>query len=175
MKKTVVLFFLLLIIAVGCARTWICQPLETYKPTEAVPPASVCQPCHQAQFDSWEKSHHAEAERMVKIPVPELRECGACHDGLAAHAAEPDKRPASVTQMSRTERNTLCGKCHYNQMLFGGDAINPTTGTRCSRTLGSRDGKNRSPVLTAIRATKTVRTCWFVSVPISAISAIRRP
>jgi predicted CXXCH cytochrome family protein len=130
MKKTVILSFVVIIIAAGCARSWIYQPLETYKPTEAAPPASVCQPCHQAQFDSWKKTRHSEPERMAKISVPELRECGACHEGLAAHAADSAKTPPAIGKMTKTDRNTLCGKCHYNpklfgQKIFGSSAINP--------------------------------------------------
>jgi len=91
MKKTVILFFLLTIIAAGCARSWIYQPLETCKPSESAPPASVCQPCHQAPFDAWKRTRHSEEQRMAKISIPELRECGACHEGLAAHAADSAK------------------------------------------------------------------------------------
>jgi predicted CXXCH cytochrome family protein len=125
MKKTVILFFLVVIIAAGCARTWVFQPLETYKPSEANPPAAVCQPCHQAQFDAWKRTKHSDEKKMAKIPVAELRECGACHVGLAAHAADPAKTPPPLGKMTKTERNTLCGKCHYNQQVFAGKAINP--------------------------------------------------
>jgi len=93
MKKTVILFFLLTIIAAGCARSWIYQPLETGKPSESAPPASVCQPCHQAPFDAWKRTRHSEEQRMAKISIPELRECGACPEGLAAHAADSAKPP----------------------------------------------------------------------------------
>jgi len=129
MKRTIVLFFLVLgvlVAAAGCAGTWMSQPIESFRPPETVPPSSVCQPCHQDQFDSWKKTRHADGQRMAKIPVPELHECGACHADLSAHAADPQgKRPHRVATMTKTEKNTLCGKCHYSQKLFGGKAINP--------------------------------------------------
>ena len=62
---------------------------------------------------------------MEKIPVIELRACGACHTGLAAHAAAPENLPASITKMTKSEQNMVCGKCHYSQKLFGRRAINP--------------------------------------------------
>lgn len=128
MKRFVILFFLVLavlVIATGCAGTWVTQPIESFRPPEAVPPSSVCQPCHEAQFGSWKKTRHSDGQRMAKIPVAELHECGACHANLAAHAADPSMRPPSVAKMTKTEKNTLCGKCHYNQTLFGGRAIDP--------------------------------------------------
>ena len=126
MKRSVILFFLLAIIAAGCARTWIYQPLDSFRPPEGVPPATVCQPCHQPQVDSWKRTRHAGEKYMAKVTVAELRECGACHDRLAAHAADPGgSRPRHITSLTKTERNTLCGKCHYNLQLFGNDAINP--------------------------------------------------
>jgi predicted CXXCH cytochrome family protein len=71
-------------------------------------------------------SRHAGKAYMARIPVVELHECGACHVDLNAHAADPQgKRPPSVAMMTKTEKNTLCGKCHYSQKLFAGRAINP--------------------------------------------------
>lgn len=109
----------------GCAGTWVTQPIESYKPAEAVPPASACQSCHPEQLETWKNTRHAEMERMAKIPVKELHECGACHGNLAAHIANPGNKPTSIAKMSKTEQNTLCGKCHYSQQLFGNRAINP--------------------------------------------------
>lgn len=125
MKKTVLLFFFVVLTVAGCARTWIYQPLETFRPSEAVPPASTCQPCHEDQFDAWKKNRHSEEKYMAKIPVSELHECAACHDGLSAHAADPGSKPRHISSMTKSEQNTLCGKCHYNQQIFGSGAINP--------------------------------------------------
>ncbi len=128
MKKAILLLFLtlvLLVISAGCARTWMYQPIESYKPSEASPPSAVCQPCHQGQFDSWKKTRHADGQRMAKVPVTELHECGACHANLTAHAADPGSKPQSIAKMTKSEQNTLCGKCHYNQQIFGSKAINP--------------------------------------------------
>jgi len=113
------------LIIAACAGTWTTPGIETYQPTEAVPPASICMPCHPAQVDAWKKNRHSNERAMEKIPVSELHECGACHNGLAAHAAEPDKRPTSVARMTKSEQNVVCGKCHFSQKLFGRKAIDP--------------------------------------------------
>ena len=128
MKRFIVLLFLTLFAAViiaGCAGTWTSPPIESFKPAEAVPPASVCKPCHEAQFDSWKRTRHGDGQRMAMIPVAELHECGACHTGLAAHAADPGSRPSGIAALTKTEKNSLCGKCHYSQKLFAGKAIDP--------------------------------------------------
>lgn len=62
---------------------------------------------------------------MTVIPVTELHECGACHAGLTAHLADPAKTPQKIAALTKTEQNMICGKCHYNQTLFGSKAINP--------------------------------------------------
>ena len=125
MKRPIIALFIVMVLFTGCARTWMYLPVESYRPPEASPPAIVCQPCHQAQYDSWKKTRHADDQRMAKVPVAELHECGACHTNLAAHAGDPVNRPPGIAQMGRTDKNTLCGKCHYNQRLFGSRAINP--------------------------------------------------
>lgn len=129
MKKFVLLLLFALFVAlvlIGCARTWIFQPIETYKPSGAVPPATACQPCHESEFSSWKETRHGEERYMSRIPVAELRECGACHSVTALHLEDPaGNKPTVPTALSKTEKNTLCGKCHYNQNIFGGNAINP--------------------------------------------------
>jgi len=63
---------------------------------------------------------------MARIPLEELRECGACHENAAAHVQAPGPATTpTITALTRTEQNTICGKCHYNQALFGSRAINP--------------------------------------------------
>jgi len=62
---------------------------------------------------------------MARIPVVELRECGACHGNLGAHVADASRVPLKITALTKTEQNTICGKCHFSQALFGRDAINP--------------------------------------------------
>lgn len=125
MKRSFIMIFIIMVFFAGCARTWMSPPIESYKPAEPSPPATVCQPCHQAQFDSWMDTRHADGQRMAKVPVTELHECGACHANLASHAADPNARPQSVAKLTKSEKNTLCGKCHYNQQVFGKKAINP--------------------------------------------------
>lgn len=119
---------LLLLLVAGCARRiWQFQPIESFKPGEDIPSAMVCQPCHQTQYDSWKKTRHSSATHMAVIPFPGLQACGACHAKLAAHAANPTNDHAvTPAGMTKTEQNTLCGKCHFSQELLKGDAINPT-------------------------------------------------
>jgi len=88
MKKIVVMLFVLSFIVVGCAGMWLSPPIESFKPSETVPPSLVCQTCHQDQFDSWKKTRHADGKYMAKIPVTELHECGVCHIDLSAHVAD---------------------------------------------------------------------------------------
>jgi predicted CXXCH cytochrome family protein len=119
-----VLFLSLL--TAGCARTWQFTPIESYKTSETVPPASACAACHQSEYESWKKTRHSSEVHMTLIPVPELRECGACHDNIAAHAADVAVKPGTTpSKLSKTEQNRICGKCHYNQDIFGSGAINP--------------------------------------------------
>lgn len=129
MKKLIVAVFLVIVLsllAAGCARTWQFTPIDSFRPSETVPPASVCQPCHQNAYDSWKKTRHSSEVHMSMVPVKELRECGACHDNIAAHAADAAVKPGiTPAKMTKTEQNRVCGKCHFNQDLFGGAAINP--------------------------------------------------
>jgi predicted CXXCH cytochrome family protein len=63
---------------------------------------------------------------MAIVPFPGLRECGACHGNISAHASDPSVKPeTSPADLSKTEQNTLCGKCHFNQDLLKRSAINP--------------------------------------------------
>jgi predicted CXXCH cytochrome family protein len=127
MKRNPAILILIIVLTLaGCARTWHFTPLESYRPSEAVPVASACQTCHKSQYDSWKMTRHADETRMAIIPIKELQECGACHDNIAAHAANPANKPGTTpSKLNKTEQNTLCGKCHYNQDLFGSRAINP--------------------------------------------------
>ena len=125
MKKVILVSFILLVI-IGCARTWMYHPIEKFRPVGTVPPASVCQSCHPDQFGAWKKNRHGDESRMSRVPVAELRECEACHQNTTAHVADPQaKAPAKIAKMTKTEQNSICGKCHYNQELFKGRAINP--------------------------------------------------
>jgi len=51
-----------------------------------------------------------------------------------------------VAKLTKSEKNTLCGKCHYNQQIFGGKAINPHDRHASSRTSPLRASRSRSPV-----------------------------
>jgi predicted CXXCH cytochrome family protein len=127
MKKiSPILFIIIMLTLVGCARTWQFTPLESFRPADSVPPGSTCQTCHQGEYDSWKKTRHSSETHMAPVPIKELRECGACHDNIAAHAVDPAAKPGpSPARMTKTEQNILCGKCHYNQEILGSSAINP--------------------------------------------------
>ena len=119
-------FACIAVLITGCARTWEFTPLETFKPAETVPPATTCMPCHQQEYDSWKKTQHSSLTHMATVTVPGLSECGACHAGIAAHASDPTVTPGiSPARMTKSEQNLLCGKCHFNQDVLKGDAINP--------------------------------------------------
>ncbi len=125
-RSRIFLGFAVLLLLGGCARTWQFTPIDVYKQVGTIPPASLCQPCHPSEYDSWKKTRHASEVHMAIIPVTGLRECGACHDNVTAHAADASIKPSiSPAQLTRTGQNTLCGKCHFNQDLLGGSAINP--------------------------------------------------
>jgi predicted CXXCH cytochrome family protein len=126
MKKQLAFLFAAIFVLTGCSRTWQFTSIDTFKPTEPAPQTAICQPCHQAEFDSWKKTRHSSETRMSVIPIQDLRACGACHTGLAAHAVDPTVKPGPLPdKMSKTEQNTLCGKCHFNQKLLNSMAINP--------------------------------------------------
>ena len=126
MQKKIVLAIICSLVLFGCARTWDYPRLENLPNTEAVPPATVCQQCHEDEYQAWKKTEHAEPDRMAIISRPELRECGACHQISARHVEDPEANPPkSIKSFSKTEQNNICGKCHYNQQLFGYKAINP--------------------------------------------------
>lgn len=117
---------LILLLLVGCARKWDYAELDEFAAEKDSPSATNCRECHEEEHDSWKETKHADSSRMEKIPHEQLRECAACHDNLASHTVEPDVNvPSSISELAKTEQNIVCGKCHYNQELFGRKAINP--------------------------------------------------
>lgn len=113
-------------VLLGCARTWEYTRLESLQISENVPLAIRCRNCHEEAYQAWQKNRHGDAEKMAIVPVHGLRECEACHENTAEHLKDPEHyAPKDLTSLSKTEQNTLCGKCHYNQELFGKWAINP--------------------------------------------------
>ena len=90
------------------------------------PEANACFDCHDEEVESWKKTDHSKLSRNKKIPHKSLHECGACHDNLEKHMEDPElAEPSSIVEMSKTEQNALCGKCHFNKKLMKGGAINP--------------------------------------------------
>lgn len=126
MNKKLTFLFIAALALFGCARVWQFTPIESFKPAKAVPQATACTPCHQSEYDSWKKTRHASETHMSVIPIQDLRECGACHEGLAAHTIDASVKPGTAPdKLSKTEQNTLCGKCHFSQKLLNNRAINP--------------------------------------------------
>jgi predicted CXXCH cytochrome family protein len=112
-------------VIIDCA-SWEYPELKSMSLPATVPSGKSCAGCHEDEFATWKKTRHGDAKRMQKIGIAQLSECGACHQNLEAHARNPDSAiPASINNLSKTEQNLLCGKCHYNQRIFGLSAINP--------------------------------------------------
>ncbi|HPR65066.1 MAG TPA: cytochrome c3 family protein [Thermoanaerobaculia bacterium] len=112
----------------GCSSMgkWDYVPMKDVSVESEVPSASVCVDCHTRQHGTWNKTDHSDPKKMAKIPHPELRECGACHEGLSAHVQNPDLgTPPDLSAMPKHDQNHLCGKCHYNKDIFGQKSINP--------------------------------------------------
>ena len=126
MRKYIMLVLICGLAMFGCARTWEYPSLENLEIAGPVPPATECKSCHEAEYDAWKRTEHSEPERMSIVPRPELRECAACHDNSANHVRDPQANPQKdIVKLSKTEQNNICGKCHYNQEIFGFRAINP--------------------------------------------------
>ena len=127
MKSKFIYPVLFLLLLSSCApRTWQFTPIESFKPAENVPAAPVCQACHPSEYDSWKKTRHSSGAHMAVVPIGELRECGACHGDVAAHAADPSVKPGPTPdKLNKTGQNTLCGKCHFSQKILDDNAINP--------------------------------------------------
>jgi predicted CXXCH cytochrome family protein len=117
---------LILLLLVGCARKWDYPQLDKFAAGKDSLSAVNCGECHEDEHNSWKETKHADSARMQKVTHEQLRECAACHDNLAAHTDDPSTNlPPSLPELTKTEQNLVCGKCHYNQELFGRKAINP--------------------------------------------------
>jgi len=124
-RKTVLLFFATMLI-LSCTRSWQYVSLESLVTPETSPSAEACKNCHAEQYKTWKENGHGDAAKMGIIGIEALRQCGACHENTTGHAEDPEAvRPTNPEDMSRTGQNMVCGKCHYNQELFGSNAINP--------------------------------------------------
>lgn len=110
----------------GCARTWKYTKMEDLRVDGPAAVSTDCKDCHEGEYASWKHTRHGDATRMSRVSVESLRECGACHESLPAHSADPQaSAPPSLGQLGKSEQNAVCGKCHFNQELFGRRAINP--------------------------------------------------
>ena len=86
----------------------------------------TCTGCHTEQCTAWMESRHADPARMSNVTDPKLRQCEACHEQSLAHGENPGKvTHPSIHDMSKSEQNAICGKCHYNKNVTGGKTVNP--------------------------------------------------
>jgi len=123
---TIIINFAILGALSGCSRRWDypdAKSLDTgLKPLEP----EVCQSCHKDEYDTWKRTAHSVARRMDKIPAGSLRNCNTCHDVKPEHSTSPTGgNTSNPANLSKTDQNLLCGRCHYNQEIFGYKAINP--------------------------------------------------
>ena len=118
-----------LMVMIGCSANWEYKALDTFAPATAAgnaPLAQACSGCHTDEHKSWADTKHSSKEKMAPVTVDEFKECGACHAGIDAHAASKEApNPPSISGMTKTEQNDICGKCHYNRDVMGNKAINP--------------------------------------------------
>jgi predicted CXXCH cytochrome family protein len=117
--------FVISLIGTGCS-TWEYPKLSDLPVSARVPAGNSCAECHADQYDSWKKTAHADSTRMAVVAISQFRECGACHDNLAAHAEDPTNVPTlSIPKLSRSDQNKVCGKCHFSPEVLTQKAINP--------------------------------------------------
>lgn len=126
MKRTLLVGFILMLLLSGCALSWRSVKLTDLSVDPFVPPADVCRECHAMEYETWKANRHSDPERMEKVSVEQLRECGACHLGLGEHSRAPSSSlPQSAGALSKSEQNMLCGKCHFDREIFGKSAVYP--------------------------------------------------
>jgi cytochrome c553 len=94
--------------------------------------APSCKECHEAEYDSWQRTKHARAlERLSKdeqqkdclgchVTGPKVKvekegalqngnvQCESCHGAAGAHAADPDVR----TGLMKKPSAAMCERCH---------------------------------------------------------------
>ncbi|MCE5252545.1 cytochrome c3 family protein [bacterium] len=124
MRKLILLYAFMLAGVMGCSRAWV-APEITGVPPKNIPDPDRCGLCHQAEYNSWRKTVHATTPRIAAIP--ELPGgCAACHANVSSHIGNPDTvKPPHIPSLSGTDKNLICGKCHFNREIVGRKAINP--------------------------------------------------
>ena len=124
--KTAIGTFIVSATVLGCASNWnYDQPGKRVSDQDA-PDAQICKQCHEHEYESWEKTAHADASRMKKLPGGSSFECGICHDNLVPHSDNPyDTKPSISSGLDKNEQNTTCGTCHFSKNMMGKEAFNP--------------------------------------------------
>jgi predicted CXXCH cytochrome family protein len=145
-KRVYGLILLCVLVGARCSGTgsWDYTRLAEIPPQGDVPMANTCMGCHETEYETWKKTGHAKETSMRRITPGQLRECGACHDNLAAHIAAPgENTPEHITALAKSDQNMLCGVCHFNEEVFGHNAINPGLDHGLFTSVGFDEGKKQ--------------------------------
>jgi len=82
--------------------------------------------CHDSEYDTWSRTDHADNKEMARAKSVADNSCAVCHVVAPAHKDAPDENPPpQISKMSKTEQNSLCGRCHFEKDIMGRAAINP--------------------------------------------------
>jgi hypothetical protein len=96
------------------------------------PGSEVCKTCHEAEYNSWEKSPHWKTTLNTK-EGPSHQGCEACHGAAASHVADPSdtSKLFLFEKASSKEVNARCLTCHAggNQHM---NALNGFSRSECS-------------------------------------------
>jgi len=126
MKRAYVIIVMLLLSLLGCSRTWKYPDIKALSTDVPSLDVETCQACHETEYLSWKNTKHSGTKMTERVEFTNLRECGACHSVQSIHVEDPQKLTASnPVNFNKTGQNEECGKCHFNQELFGRRAINP--------------------------------------------------
>ncbi|HXW57793.1 MAG TPA: DmsE family decaheme c-type cytochrome [Candidatus Cybelea sp.] len=94
---------------------------------------SACKDCHQAEYDSWEKSPHWRTTENGKGPLHQG--CQACHGDAAAHLADPSdtSKLFLFSKASTEEVNKLCLSCHASdsEQAHAANSLHRDNGVSC--------------------------------------------
>jgi hypothetical protein len=126
--KSRALICLCALVLTGCSASGQGTHPKLAEPSPATsgPRAARCIICHKSEYETWKASPHGDAAAMAAVSRAQPRECGECHDDIAAHFASPhESRPPVIATLSKSDANRVCGRCHFSGGMPGKKAINP--------------------------------------------------
>jgi DmsE family decaheme c-type cytochrome len=95
---------------------------------------SSCKDCHQAEYNSWEKSPHWRTTENGKGPLHQG--CQACHGNATTHLADPSDTSKLLifSKASTEEVNKLCLSCHASntEQAHAANSIHRENGVSCT-------------------------------------------